>query len=74
MSLDPPQAHSPSPAASSASASQQAIASSARIIVRGWAVGSGLEGAGDGASARFLCSLQGMKRGERYASEFRWGA
>ncbi|KAK4330559.1 Sister chromatid cohesion protein 2 [Rhodotorula toruloides] len=47
MPPDPPQAHSPSPSASSASASQQAIASSARGIVKGWAVGSGLEGAGD---------------------------
>ncbi|BGP35332.1 Sister chromatid cohesion protein 2 [Rhodotorula toruloides] len=47
MPPDPPHAHSPSPSASSASASQQAIASSARGIVKGWAVGNGLEGAGD---------------------------
>ncbi|CDR46094.1 RHTO0S12e00276g1_1 [Rhodotorula toruloides] len=47
MPPDPPHAHSPSPSTSSASASQQAIASSARGIVKGWAVGSGLEGAGD---------------------------
>ncbi|GEM10950.1 cohesin loading factor subunit SCC2 [Rhodotorula toruloides] len=47
MPPDPPHAHSPSPSASTASASQQTIAASARGIVKGWAVGSGLEGAGD---------------------------
>lgn len=73
MPPDPPHAHSPSPSTSSASASQQAIASSARGIVKGWAVGSGLEGAGDGESALFFASLSRDDETKGDLSRSGWG-